>query len=459
MQRSKFMQFTCSIAVFILGLGSASDAKTWESVSSGAPGGAVKLGHGFIRGETFVEKEVVFEKVNGFAIFEGDIILGTVEEVENAQGSDDPDIIAQGVVISGESRRWPHSLVPYQVDASLPAATQQAIADAMAHWEARTSIRFVERTAAEQLLYPDYVHFTAGTGCAAHVGRRGGEQLIWLAPGCTTGNTIHEIGHALGVWHEQSREDRDAFVQINWQNIQPGFEHNFNQHITDGDDIGPYDYGSIMHYGRFAFSRNNLPTIEPLTPNVTIGQRTGLSPGDIATINALYPQVDVQLSTTGLFREPSIDGYRLDWCRQWASGCGQSAARAFCRLRGYTRATSWAIDSNIGAATPTQVIATGQICDQAFCDGFQFIRCHQPAQAVFVRPTINSYRLDWCRQWGTECGAPAAEAFCRAADYAGVTSWGIDGNIGAESPTQVISTGQVCDRSSCDGFAFILCHR
>ena len=34
------------------------------------------------------------------------------------------------------------------------------------------------------------------------------------------------------------------------QNIEAGKEHNFDQHITDGDDVGPYDFGSIMHYDR-----------------------------------------------------------------------------------------------------------------------------------------------------------------------------------------------------------------
>jgi hypothetical protein len=81
-----------------------------------------------------------------------------------------------------------------------------------------------------------------------------GQQTISLGAGCTTGSAIHEIGHAVGLWHEQSREDRDLFVTINWQNIEPGKEHNFDQHITDGDDIGTYDYGSIMHYPRTAFS-------------------------------------------------------------------------------------------------------------------------------------------------------------------------------------------------------------
>jgi hypothetical protein len=110
-----------------------------------------------------------------------------------------------------------------------------------------------------------------------------------LAPGCSTGSTIHEIGHVVGIWHEQSREDRDAFVTINWANIQAGFEHNFNQHITDGDDVGAYDYGSIMHYPRTAFGIGGAETITPTDPNAQIGQRTALSAGDINTANTLCP--------------------------------------------------------------------------------------------------------------------------------------------------------------------------
>ena len=106
--------------------------------------------------------------------------------------------------------------------------------------------------------------------------------------GCGFGAVVHEFGHAWGLWHEQSREDRDSFIRINWANIETGREHNFNQHISDGDDIGPYNYGSIMHYGRFAFSRNNLPTIEPVQAGVTIGQRNGLSAGDIDAIHFIY---------------------------------------------------------------------------------------------------------------------------------------------------------------------------
>jgi len=100
---------------------------------------------------------------------------------------------------------------------------------------------------------------------------------------------IHEIGHALGLCHEQSRSDRDLYIRILWQNISPGMEHNFYQQISDGDDIGPYDYESIMHYPSWAFSRNGQPTIQA-RDNAPIGQRDGLSQGDIVAINTLYPR-------------------------------------------------------------------------------------------------------------------------------------------------------------------------
>ena len=240
-----------------------------------------------ISGNTFPATAVQYAVVDGLAIFEGDVILGTVEEVERdteqlrAVMSGE---LAAGVVITGDQFRWPNCRIPYTIDSGL--SNQARVTEAIAHWEEKTHYQFVVRTTES-----DYVTFRAGSGCSSMVGRRGGQQFVNLGSGCSKGNVIHEIGHVVGMWHEQSREDRDAFVTIHWDKIQPGFEHNFNQRITDGDDVGPYDYGSVMHYPRNAFSVNGSDTITPVDPTAQIGQRVALSAGDIAAVNSLCPKV------------------------------------------------------------------------------------------------------------------------------------------------------------------------
>jgi len=238
-----------------------------------------------VAGNTFVAKALTYQVIEGLAMFEGDIVLGTVEEVAQ-QNEELKDAMsgatASAVVIAGGQFRWPNGIVPVNIDPNLSDTGR--VTDAIAHWESNTNYRFPTRTTE-----PNFVTFRRGSGCSSSVGRRGGEQFVNLGPGCETGNVIHEMGHTIGLWHEQSREDRDLFVTIHLENVQPGMEHNFNQHIVDGDDVGPYDYGSIMHYPRRAFSidEDNLDTIVPTDPNAQIGQRIALSAGDIAAANSL----------------------------------------------------------------------------------------------------------------------------------------------------------------------------
>jgi Astacin (Peptidase family M12A) len=254
--------------------------------------GSPEMGVAVISGATFTAKSVTYYNIDGVAIVEGDIALGTVEQVKAATGQA-REALAQGpnvafaVGISGDQFRWPNCQIPYEIDPALP--NQQRVTDAIAHWEANSAFRFPLRTPANATQFPNYVRFTDAGGCWSQVGMQGGQQTISLGSGCSAGNAIHEIGHTVGLWHEQSREDRDLFVTIHWEHIQDGMAAQFNQHIADGDDIGAYDYGSIMHYPRNAFSKDGQDTITPTDPNAQIGQRTALSAGDLAAVRTMYP--------------------------------------------------------------------------------------------------------------------------------------------------------------------------
>ena len=106
--------------------------------------------------------------------------------------------------------------------------------------------------------------------CFSYVGLRdeGNGQVINLgSPGClAVGVIIHEVLHALGKQnefifklfshfkgstHEIMRADRDSYVKVLLENLEPGTEHNFLRKGTDlySTKNTPFDYDSIMMYG------------------------------------------------------------------------------------------------------------------------------------------------------------------------------------------------------------------
>lgn len=223
------------------------------------------------------QRDVDYYLIDGYVVIEGDIILGKEEDLIKKGEYSTQAIIFEPI----RAVRWPNKVVYYAIDPGLPNPSR--VTQAISEWESKTSMRFVKRTNE-----PNYIYFVKSEGCSSRVGMVGGRQDINLGDGCNRGNTIHEIAHAIGYWHEQSRADRDNFVSIHLENVIPDMEHNFSQHINDGQDVGSYDYNSIMHYPRNAFSKNNLDTIVPRDRNAQIGQRNGLSPKDIQAVDFLY---------------------------------------------------------------------------------------------------------------------------------------------------------------------------
>ena len=165
--------------------------------------------------------------------------------------------------ITSQSSRWPKGIVPYEIHDNFNARDMAIIENAINEYHRRTCIRFVPRTTEQ-----DYISIVSGnSGCWSSVGRVGGKQEVNLqSPGCLTkpGTAMHELMHALGFLHEQNREERDSFVSIQYQNIQPSAMTNFDKASKTLAFGVPYDYGSVMHYSAKAFSTNGQPTIIPM---------------------------------------------------------------------------------------------------------------------------------------------------------------------------------------------------
>uniref|UniRef100_A0A8C1V9Q1 Metalloendopeptidase n=1 Tax=Cyprinus carpio TaxID=7962 RepID=A0A8C1V9Q1_CYPCA len=142
-----------------------------------------------------------------------------------------------------------------------------------------------------ELNQTDYISIENKDGCYSYLGRIGGKQVVsFNRQGCVYHGIIqHELNHALGFYHEHTRSDRDKYVKINWEYVPTDKAYNFQIQNTNNQNT-TYDYGSIMHYGKTAFTTQaGKDTITPIPDaTVAIGQRQDMSNLDILRINKLY---------------------------------------------------------------------------------------------------------------------------------------------------------------------------
>ncbi len=227
-------------------------------------------------GNIYIENVTIDEN---WAIAHGDVLVGNAESILLLERDGLPLVLSK-------PKLWDGGVIPFLIDSSIPSIQKNEILKAVNIINQKTVIKFEEAKSQE-----DKVLFkSGGTHCYSYVGRIGGTQDLVLSPDCKAPQILHEMLHALGFYHEQSRPDRDEYLQILWENIEQKYFEQFKKvpplhsSITESQ----FDYQSIMLYPSYAFS------IGPTDPSIlTIdGEEYSplktLSSGDIEKIRLLY---------------------------------------------------------------------------------------------------------------------------------------------------------------------------
>jgi len=131
-------------------------------------------------------------------------------------------------------------------------------------------------------------------------------QRMWGSSTCTVGTILHEMGHVIGLWHEQSRPDSATYVKINYANVIKGSWANFQPPSDNFQTLASYDYASLMEYPPFAFSSNGAPVIESIPAGIPLGGSEGIpvrakadySAGDKDGIMRLYGAAPTKVTVT-----------------------------------------------------------------------------------------------------------------------------------------------------------------
>ncbi|CAJ0589500.1 unnamed protein product [Cylicocyclus nassatus] len=232
-------------------------------------------------------------------MFQGDILLTPLQasllvseqDKEEENQSENGTVRVKRACETNSALYWsPKVYINYTIDSSLATTTASLIRQAVQFWQSNTCLNFRENASGNHRL-----RFYKGSGCWSYIGKQTwSSQDISIGSGCETmGIVAHEMGHALGFYHTQSRYDRDDWVRVYLNNVASNQQYNFDK-MTPARETHfgqAYDYGSVMQYGPYAFAidynQYTLTAVKTEYQNA-MGQREAPAFSDIRMMNWLY---------------------------------------------------------------------------------------------------------------------------------------------------------------------------
>lgn len=226
---------------------------------------------------------ISYQRINGQNVFNGDMII--TDDQLSASPPKKTDVQTEG---HGQNNIWPGATIYYSISSNFNTNERSVITSAINDWANKTGLSFVSRNTGT------YLRIQRGSANNCTVGYVSNATMNLSDP-TAKGIVVHELGHAIGLHHEQLRADRDTYIDVKWNNISQSAQSSYN--IMTGLNYGgtTFDFSSIMLYGSYngyGAINSSLPTTTRKNGTTWVdpswsGSKTP-STGDVNWVKTMY---------------------------------------------------------------------------------------------------------------------------------------------------------------------------